>query len=110
MCNNKSESHYNLPKKRTIFTHLIYTMPQTKNNFAFVLSLILALWFTLMGGVWVYWASLLIAWPAAVISFLLYRYGLKNDDRKTRYKWVKWILITGVIWSLSVLIYLLIFD
>ncbi len=85
-------------------------MPQTKNNFAFVLSLILALWFLLTCGVWVYWISLIIAWPAGIISAILYLKGINQDPNYARYKWVKWILITGVVWSLSVLVYLLIFE
>lgn len=82
----------------------------TKSNINFVSAFLLAIWFLLSGGVWTYWASLIIAWPAAALSYVLYRYGLKTDNTKTRYKWVKYILITGVIWSLSVLVYLLIFD
>lgn len=73
-------------------------------------ALLLALWFALTAGVWVYWGALFVAYPAGLVSLWLWNTGRKTDLLAKRYQLVAWILVAGTVWSLSVLCYLLIFD
>jgi hypothetical protein len=85
-------------------------MNLSKNDILFATSLLLAIWFTLTGAVWVYWFALIFAYPAGVISFILWRKGRNLDNRSKRYKIIPIVLGIGLLLSLSTLVYLLIFD
>lgn len=85
-------------------------MKLSKNDLIFISALLLAIWFALMGMVWVYGAAIVIAYPAGIISWLLYNKGLKSDKKVQRYKIIKIILITGLVLSLATLTYLLLFE
>ena len=82
-------------------------MKITKNDVFFVLSLLCALWFTVIGMVWVYYVAVWMAYPIGGLSFLFMKM-MKEESIRT--KIVKYILIFGLFLSFSVLVYLLIFD
>jgi hypothetical protein len=83
-------------------------MKITKNDILFYIGLICAIWFAWTGIVWTYWTALFIAYPIGIISFILWK-TVKNEPRK-RTKAIPIILAIGFILSLTVLIYLLIWD
>lgn len=83
-------------------------MAITKNDIFFYLGLIGAIWFALTGIVWVYYAALFIAYPVGLISFIFWR-AIKNENRK-RTKFIPIVLAIGLTLSMSVLIYLLIWE
>ena len=85
-------------------------MKISKGDIIFSFSLLLAIWFAWTGMVWVYNAALVIAYPAALISLLLWRTVRKTDERMNRYKVIPIILIIGLVLSLIMLISLLIFE
>lgn len=77
-----------------------------KNNILFWLGMLLAVWFAITGIVWVYWAALVLAYPAGLISLWIYFYLRKTDKKRARY-----LLVTlgiGLVLSLGVLLVLLI--
>jgi hypothetical protein len=80
----------------------------TKNDIFFYIGIICAIWFAWAGMVWTYWAALYIAYPIGIISFIFWR-AVKNENRK-RTKAIPITLTIGLILSLTVLIYLLIWD
>lgn len=80
----------------------------SKNDILFGLAILTAVWFALMGMVWVYGAALVIAYPVGLISFFLWR-SIRKENR-SRTSWIPGILLTGLVLSLSVLVYLLIFE
>jgi hypothetical protein len=83
-------------------------MTITKNDILFWTGILLALWFGLTGIAWTYWAALIIAYPAGLASFLIWR-SIKSE-KKRRTKIIPIILMVGLIVSLSTLTYFLIFD
>lgn len=83
-------------------------MKLTKGDIYFSLALILACWFTLTGMVWVYWAALIIGYPAGLLSLFLWYKGRKTDDKTNRYKLIPIVLLVGLLLSLGVLVALLI--
>lgn len=83
-------------------------MKITKNDILFILALICAAWFMLTGIVWVYLAALFIAYPFGLISFLLWL-SIKNENRK-RTKIIPIALGIGLLLSLLVLVYMLIWE
>lgn len=83
-------------------------MSITRNDLFFYAGLICAIWFAWTGMVWTYWAALFIAYPVGIISFILWS-TIKNENRR-RTKAIPIILAVGLMLSLVVLIYLLIWD
>jgi hypothetical protein len=83
-------------------------MKITKNDILFTLALICAAWFMLTGIVWVYLAALFIAYPFGLISFLLWL-SIRNENKK-RTKIIPIALGIGLLLSLSVLVYMLIWE
>jgi hypothetical protein len=79
-----------------------------RQDILFWTGLLTAIWFAWTGMVWAYCACLIIAYPVGLISFFIWT-KLKNDNKK-RNKFIPAILIFGLILSISVLTYLLIFD
>jgi hypothetical protein len=79
-----------------------------KNNLLFYLALLLAFWFCWMGMIWVYNAALIIGYPAGIISLAIW-FIIKKDGQK-RNKIIPIVLSIGFIVSLSILVFLLIFD
>ncbi|RZJ31135.1 MAG: hypothetical protein EOO48_02950 [Flavobacterium sp.] len=67
-----------------------------------------AVWFAWTGMVWTYCACLIIGYPFGLISYLLWK-KIKADNNP-RNRFIPKILIIGLILSISVLTYLLIFD
>ncbi|HEY8399659.1 MAG TPA: hypothetical protein VIK89_00280 [Cytophagaceae bacterium] len=82
-------------------------MNLNKNDLFFFVSLILALWFALTAGAWFFWLNLFVSFPAGILSFILYKQGIKDDTRKNRYKIIKVIWVIGIIVSLGMLVYIL---
>lgn len=80
----------------------------SKNDLLFYLGLVCAVWFVFLGTVWAYCAALFIAYPFGFISFVFW-YKIKNDHRP-RNKFIPGLLLVGLILSLAVLIYMLIFE
>lgn len=83
-------------------------MKTNKSNILFYIALLSAIWFAWMGMAWTYWIALFIAYPFGLISLLIWL-KLKKENRK-RNKWIPRVLLFGLILSLSVLTYLLIWD
>jgi len=83
-------------------------MKITKNDILFYLSLIFAIWFAWTGMVWTYYVALFVAYPFGLISFILWRM-IKNENKR-RTKFIPIILSIGLVLSLTILIYLLIWD
>lgn len=83
-------------------------MHGNKNNVLFWIGIIAAIWFAWAGMVWTYFACLVVAYPIGLMSLLIW---LKiKADNKPRNKFIPRILIVGLALSLSVLVYLLIFE
>lgn len=80
----------------------------SKNDVLFYVALLCAIWFAWMGMVWTYWAALVVAYPFGLISFLIWR-TLRRDNRK-RNRVIPVLLSIGLVLSMLVLIYLLIWD
>lgn len=83
-------------------------MKVTTNDVIFVIAAIFAAWFAFFGMVWTYWGALFVAYPFGLISFILWRV-IKSDGKK-RNKTIPIILSVGLVLSLSVLVYLLIWE
>ncbi|MBX7226342.1 MAG: hypothetical protein K1X55_09950 [Chitinophagales bacterium] len=83
-------------------------MTEKNNNILFWTGIITAIWFAWTGMVWTYCACLLVAYPFGLTSFFIWR-RIKTDNNP-RNKFIPRILIVGLTLSISVLIYLLIFD
>ena len=79
-----------------------------KNDILFWLGILTAVWFAWAGMVWTYWAALVIAYPIGLISFFIWL-NVKKDN-KPRNKFIPRILFIGLILSISVLTYFLIWD
>lgn len=82
-------------------------MKITKNDILFVCSLIFALWFAVVGIFWVYWIALFIAYPIGGLSILLLK---MMKEHSVRTNIIKIILLIGLVLSLGMLGYLLIFE
>lgn len=83
-------------------------MKLIKKDILFYIGLLFAVWFAWTGMVWTYNAALFIAYPIGLISLILWLI-IKNENKK-RTKFIPIILTIGLILSLSLLIYLLIWD
>ncbi len=83
-------------------------MHRTKNDWIALISLLLAVWFSLAGSVWVYGAALVIAYPFGIISFVLWRFFLEGEHKES--KLIPTILSLGFILSILVLLATWFFD
>lgn len=83
-------------------------MHTKKQDILYYVGLLTAIWYTLTGMVWTYGAALIIAYPAGLISLLIW-IKLKRQDEK-RIKYIPLILVIGTILSLSVLVYYWIYE
>jgi hypothetical protein len=83
-------------------------MKTDRTNILFWTGILTAIWFTWTGMAWTYCTCLLIAYPFGLTSLLIWR-KIKIDG-KARNKFIPMILLIGLTLSISVLIYLLIFD
>lgn len=79
-----------------------------RNTILFILGLLLATWFAVIGLVWFYLVALYLAYPAGLLALTCWL--VIRKDNKWRNRFIPIILITGLIASLSVLIYLLYFN
>jgi hypothetical protein len=57
-------------------------MSFTKFDFNFIVALILAIWFSVAGMGWAYYAALIVGYPAGILSLILWRYGRKFDAKQ----------------------------
>ena len=83
-------------------------MHRTKNDWIALISFLLAVWFSLVGSVWVYGAALVIAYPFGIISFVLWRFFLEGEHKES--KLIPTILSLGFILSILVLLATWFFD
>lgn len=83
-------------------------MKINKTDILFYLSLLLAIWFAFAGMIWTYGAAIYIAYPFGFISLIIWL-NIKKENRK-RTKWIPIILTMGLLLSLSILIYFLIWE
>ena len=83
-------------------------MKITKNDVLFVFALLFALWFALTGIVWVYFAALFVAYPFGALS-LVFWLTIRKDGKKRNIV-LPIVLAFGLAASLSVLVYLLIYN
>jgi len=74
----------------------------------FSISMVCAIWFALTSWLWVYYMNVVLSFPFAILSLLLWHRGKKYDSKRKRYKAIPNILILGAIVSLVTLIYLLV--
>ncbi|GAB1430492.1 hypothetical protein MASR2M18_13250 [Ignavibacteria bacterium] len=81
-------------------------MKITANDVLFTLAILFAVWFTVLGIVWVYWFALIFAYPFGIASLVIWSY-IKKDGKK-RNKIIPVILIVGLLCSFSSLGYILI--
>lgn len=95
-------------KTKKLFCLSLMPMKITKNDILFWLAIICAVWFAWAGMVWIYWAAIFIAYPFGLISFIIWKIIKKENKKRTKY--IPIILGIGLILSLSVLIYLLIWE
>lgn len=80
---------------------------ERKTLIANLLAFICALWFLLMGWVWVYYFNVVFVFPLAIAGFFLWRYGRKANHKLFN-KIIGWMLVAGVACSLGFLIFVLI--
>jgi len=83
-------------------------MKITKNDILFILAILFSLWFSFAGIIWVYWFTLIFAYPFAIASFLIWR-NIRKDGKKRNIA-IPIILIIGLLCSLGFLGYILIFK
>lgn len=73
----------------------------TINNILFVLAIVFAFWFAVIGIFWVYWMALYIAYPFGVVSFFIWK-NIKKDGRKWNTV-IPVLLLIGLVFSLAML-------
>ncbi|MDP4761007.1 MAG: hypothetical protein NWR96_05175 [Crocinitomicaceae bacterium] len=78
-------------------------MKRTKNDWIALISFLFALWFSLTGIIWVYGAALIMAYPFGLTSFILWRFFLHGEHRKS--KLIPFILVCGLLLSFMVLFF-----
>lgn len=74
-------------------------MKSAKNNFLFILALLLAIWCAVAGIFWIYWFALYGAYPFGIASFLIW-WNIRKDGKK-RNMFIPIILIIGLLLSLG---------
>ncbi|RYG17087.1 MAG: hypothetical protein EOO07_11865 [Chitinophagaceae bacterium] len=83
-------------------------MKATKNDILFTLALLFAIWFSVTAYIWVYWLAAIFSYPFGIASYLIWNY-LKTDGKK-RNKIIPIVLLIGIVFSLTVLVVLLIWN
>lgn len=83
-------------------------MNYNKNEVLFWTAMVLAVWFSITGTVWIYWAALFISYPAGVLSFTIW-WHLKHENKR-RNDILITILGLGLLLSLGILLFHFIFD
>ncbi len=78
-----------------------------RNTILFILGLLLATWFAVIGLVWYYLVALYLAYPFGLLALVCWL--IIRKDGKWRNRFIPIILIIGLTASLSVLVYLLYF-
>ena len=73
----------------------------SKSNVYFYIALVCAIWFMVFSSSWMYWMCLVIAYPAGIVSYILWHIGRKQDERIQRYKIIMIILIVGLVLSIA---------
>jgi RsiW-degrading membrane proteinase PrsW (M82 family) len=73
-------------------------MSNTKNNILFYTAMVFAVWFSITGFFWIFLIPLVIAYPFALLSLLIWFY-LKKDGNP-RNKLIVKTLIVGLIISI----------
>lgn len=79
-------------------------MKTRTNDILFIIAVIFALWFAAAGWVWVYYANIIYAMPFGIAALLIW-FKLKKDGKK-RNKVIPAVLITGLLFSLGWLLYM----
>lgn len=74
------------------------------NDILFAIAILFGLWFAGAGIIWVYWFNIFFAFPFGIAALLIWL-KLKNDGKK-RNKAIPVILITGLVMSLGMLLYI----
>ncbi|MBS1759125.1 MAG: hypothetical protein JST23_03295 [Bacteroidetes bacterium] len=80
-------------------------MKTRTSDILFIAAIIFALWFAAAGWVWVYYANIIYALPFGIAALFIWL-KLKKDGRK-RNKVIPAILITGLLFSLGWLLYMI---
>ncbi len=80
---------------------------QKNNTLLYVLAVIMACWFAVIGAFWAYWIALFLAYPFGIISLLIWL-TIKKDDKKRNVA-IPAILGAGLFLSLATLLYLVLF-
>ena len=78
-----------------------------KGNLLFYGSLALAIWFAITASAWTYLMNGILALPAGIVSWILWRKGRKTDHEKQRYRVIPVIWIIGSSISFLVLCWML---
>jgi hypothetical protein len=74
-----------------------------------ILALVCAVWFLLLGWMWVYFFNVILVFPFAIIGFFLWRKG-RAAEKKLLNKVTGWMLLSGLVSSVGVLVVLLLFN
>lgn len=72
---------------------------KTKNNFLYILALLLAIWCAVAGIFWIYWFALYGAYPFGIASFFIWK-NIRKDGKK-RNMLIPIILIVALLLSLG---------
>jgi hypothetical protein len=67
-----------------------------------ILALTCAIWFLLLGWVWVYFANVIFVFPVAIAGFFLWRKG-RAAEKKLLNRVVGWMLLLGMVISAGAL-------
>lgn len=79
-----------------------------RNTILFILALLFATWFLLTGWVWYYFAGLIFSYPFGILA-LVFWLVIRSDNKKRNIA-IPIILGSGLLSSLSVLTWLLVFN
>ena len=74
-----------------------------------ICALLCAVWFLLLGWVWVYFANIIFVFPVAILGFFLWRKG-RSVEKKKLNKIVGWVFLAGIVSSLGSLVVLSFFN
>ena len=73
-------------------------------------ALICGVWFFFAGMVWMYWAALFFAYPIGLLGIVLWWLGKRQKMQTTFNRIVLGVFILGLVCSVGMLVYLLIYD
>lgn len=74
-----------------------------------IIALLCAIWFLLLGWMWVYYVNIIFVFPFAILGFFLWRKG-RAAEKKILNTVVGWLLFAGLVTSLSILVVLSFFN